>query len=227
MLEEVNQRLRDWVGSLLPDVAVALSAPVDEGVATHVSFYLLDLRPSSPASGPRRSPLQIQLGYLVSTWAAESEASDSLLLQLAFAAMEEPGFEVELATLPAQIWQSFRVLPRPAFMLRVPLRYERPLQPGVPVRSAVEIHASPLAALGGVLLGPNNQPIANARVELPGFRLVARTDNQGRFGFAGVPANVSGQRLLIQARGREFAVEANRNPGAREPLIIHINPEDV
>jgi hypothetical protein len=227
MIEDVDQRLKDWIGSLLPDIAVAMTAPVDEGSEPLVSLYLLDLSPSSPARGPRRSPLQIKLGYLVTTWAAAPETSHSLLFQLLFAAMQEPEFEVELTAPSGQFWQSCGVVPRPAFMLRVPLRFDRPEARVVPVRSAVEINAAPLAAMAGILMGPDNIPIANARVELPGLRLAAQTDNRGRFRFPGVPVNIGVHHLRVQARGSEFVVEARHNPGAPEPLIIHINPEDV
>ena len=73
MIEDVDQRLKDWVGTVLTDTAVSLSAPIDQGAEPLVGLYLLDMHPSPPAKGPRRRPLQILLRYLVTTSAEHPE----------------------------------------------------------------------------------------------------------------------------------------------------------
>lgn len=226
--EAVDQRLKDWVASLLPDRRISLSVPVGQSAEPLVGLYLLELQPSTPATTPvRRNPLQIRLGYLVTALAEYPEEAHRMLWTLAFAAMETPGFEVEMAPLSAELWQAFGVPPQPSFMLRVPLQYPRPAEPAHLVESAIELHASPMVSLTGMLLGPGDLPIANARVELPALRLFCRTDGQGRFRFAAVPSRDETCRFRIQARGREFAVDAECKAGDPEPLVIHINPGDV
>jgi hypothetical protein len=81
--------------------------------------------------------------------------------------------------------------------------------------------------MGGVLMGPNDIPIANARVELPAYHLASRTDAKGHFSFAALPGKSTVRRFLIRARGRDFAVDVERKAGDQEPLIIHINPGEV
>lgn len=226
-LEDPDQRLKDWVNALLPGTAVALSAPADQGAAPLVGLYLLDLHASPPAKGPRRSPQQIELGYLVTAWAPSPETSHSMLWALVFGAMEMAEFEVDLTPISSQLWQAFGVVPRPAFMLRLSLRRERPEEPVRLIKSAIELTASPMESMAGLLLGPHEIPIVNARVSLPGLRLTAHTDERGCFRFAAIPCTTAVQRFHIQARGREFMIEAHYRAGDLEPLIIHIDPEDV
>ena len=227
LVEDVDQRLKDWVGTVLTAAAVSLSPPVDQGVEPLVGLYLLDLHPSPPAKGPRRRPLQILLRYLVTTSAEHPEEAHSMLWTLVFAAMEEPGFEVDLEPVSASLWTAFGTFPRPAFVLRLPLRFARPQEDVKFVQAPIEMQHSPMAGMGGVLMGPNDIPIANARVELPAQHLTTRTDAQGRFWFAAVPAQPTVKRFRIQARGRDFAVEAEHQAGDQEPLIIHINPGEA
>ena len=227
MIEDVDQRLKDWVGTVLTGTAVSLSPPVDHGAEPLVGLYLLDLHPSPPAKGPRRRPLQILLRYLVTTSAEHPEAAHAMLWALVFAAMQEAEFDVDLEPVPASLWTAFGILPRPAFMLRVPLRFARPQEDVTFVQAPIEVQHLPLAGIGGVLMGPNEIPVANARVELPAHRLATRTDGQGRFWFAAVPAKPGVKHFRIQARGRDFAVETEHKAGDQEPLIIHINPGEV
>ena len=225
-IEDVDQRLKDWVGTVLTGAAVSLSPPADQGVEPLVGLYLLDLHPSPPAKGPRRRPLQIQLRYLVTTSAKQPEEAHSMLWALVFAAMEEPEFEVELEPVSSSLWTAFGAPPRPSFMLRLPLRFARQ-QKDVKFVQAIEMRHSPMAGLGGVLMGPNDIPIANARVELAAHHLSTRTDAQGRFRFAAVPAKPTVKHFRIQARGRDFAVEAECKAGDQEPLIIRIKPGEA
>lgn len=227
MIDDVDQRLKDWVGAVLSGTAVSMSPPVDQGVEPLVSLYLLDLHPSPPAKGPRRRPLQILLRYLVTTSAEHPEEAHSMLWTLIFAAMEEPGFEVDLEPVSAALWTAFGSLPRPAFMLRLPLRFARAQEDVKFVQAPIEMQHSPMVGMGGVLMGPNDIPIANARVELPAQHLATCTDAQGRFWFAAVPAKPAVKRFRVQARGRDFAVEAECKAGDQEPLIIHINPGEA
>lgn len=227
MIEDVDQRLKDWVGTVLTGTAVSLLPPLDQTAEPLVGLYLLDLHPSPPAKGPRRRPLQILLRYLVTTSAQQPEEAHSMLYSLVFAAMEEPGFEVDLEPVSPSLWTAFGSLPRPAFMLRLPLRLARPQEEVKFIQAPIEMQHSPMAGMGGVLMGPDDIPIANARVELPAQHLTTRSDAHGRFWFAAVPAKPTVKHFRIQARGRDFAVEVERKADDQEPLIIHINPGEA
>ncbi len=227
MIENADQYLKDWIGSVISDADISLSLPVEQSNRPMVSLYLLDLHPSPPAKGPRRTPLQIVFRYLVTSWAQRAEEAHALLSELVFAAMEHTELEVDLEPVPASLWQAFGILPGPAFMLRVPIRRERPATDVMLVNSGIEMKHSPMASLEGLLMGPDDIPIANAIVDLPAYHLATRTDSNGRFWFSGVPAKPAVKRFRIQARGRHFAVEAEPKAEGQGPIIINFNLGEV
>lgn len=139
MIDEVDQRLRAWVGRVLGEVPVSLGLPAHESVERGVGLYLLELGPAQQGQTMRRPRLRVSLCYLVTAGAGTPEEAHHLLGELIFAAMEEPAFEVDVAPVPVELWSALQVVPRPAFRLRVPLERERPvplLQPASPTRRA-------------------------------------------------------------------------------------------
>ena len=82
-----------------------------------------------------------------------------MLGMLVFAAMEHTEFEVELAPIPAQLWQAFGVVPRPAFMFRLPLRMERPESNVKRVLAPLAIRYSRTTSISGVVMGSRDLPI--------------------------------------------------------------------
>ncbi len=65
-------------------------------------------------------------------------------------------------------------------------------------------------------------PLAAATVELPSLQLAVTTDWRGRFAFPPVPADPPVKRLVVRARGRELAVDADL--AAEAPLTIRFAP---
>ena len=228
MIEEIDQRLSEWIGSVLAeDIEVSLLPPADVGDKKIVGLYLKDILPSAPTRGTRRPPLQVLLRYLVTVWAKSPKEAHHILGQLLFAAMEHAEYEVELEPIPAQVWQAFGTMPMPAFMLRLPLRVERPEKPVRLIRSPIEVQQSPLASMEGTILGPDEIPLANARVELSTHNLVARTDSKGRFNFPTVPTEPALKKVRVIARGRELFKEVDYTKIKQEPLIIHFDVLEV
>ena len=227
MIEDVDNRLRQWVASVLeaaaPDVEIRLTPPGDTGPKAAVSMFLLDLLPATPATTGRRPSLQITLRYLVSVSAERVEDAHRALGALVFAAMEHPEFEVELAPLPAELWSALGSTPRPGFLLRVPLRVER-AEPRVGrVTRAVEVRFTRTSELSGRLLGPLDVPLAAAEVEIPALRLVTRTDVHGYFRFPAVPLEPARRQVTVRARGLEKAVTVEREAADGEPVVIHFD----
>ena len=224
MIDQVDARLIDWVTTVTGGVAPSLAppsptnapAPTDSGV----SLYLLELSPTpaSPVSnnGARRLPLQIVLNYLVTTWAKEPQEAHRLLSVLAFAAMEVADFEVKLDPIPLAAWAAFPAQPRPSFILRVPLRLERPETPVKLVRKQIHVAFTPLVSLSGIVLTPDDVPVAGANVILPALNLSGHTDGQGRFYFPAVPVEPNTKLLSIRAKGQEQSIsitpDADNNP---------------
>ena len=224
VIDQLDQRLKDWVATVTGGIVPSL-APPDDAPQTDagVSLYLIQLSPASPSPAPngaRRLPLQFVVNYLVTTWAKQPEEAHRLLGQLAFAAMEVPDFEVSLEPIPLVAWTAFAARPRPAFILRTPLRMERPAPPTKLVRKPMEVKIGPLETLAGVVLTPDDIPVANAYVTLPNFELTERTDAHGRFRFPAVPVEPRAKLLSIRARGQEQRVTLSASDTDRSSLVI-------
>jgi len=136
--------------------------------------------------------------------------------------MENKDFQVELEPIPLTVWTAFGVPPQPSFVLRVPLRQERP-QPQTKLVRELRIQSSPVVSFHGLLLGPGDVPLSDCRIEMPALRLSTCTDYKGRFYFPSVPA-AGNKQLLVKAKGRELPVDSEDNhPDGGTPLVIHFN----
>ena len=228
MIEKVDQRLSEWIGSVLTgDIKVSLLPPEGPGDKKVVGLYLKDILPSAPTRGTRRPPLQVLLRYLITASAKNQVEAHKMIGQLLFAAMEHSEYEVELGPVPAEVWTAFGTIPMPAFMLCLPLRLERPEENLRLIRSPIEVHQSPLGSMEGTILGPEETPLTNARVELSTHNLVTRTDIKGRFIFPVVPTEPAQKRMRILARGRELSRDVDCAKIKQEPLIIHFDALEV
>ncbi len=137
--------------------------------------------------------------------------------------MSHPIYEVELDPLTIQEWKAFGIAPRPCFALRMPMRMQ-PLRRAEPTVSApIQLHTIPMVRLNGVVNGPQQIPLANARVALLNHNLSTLTDFKGRFSFAAVPATPATKQFRIQARGREAQMEVKLHEDITEPLIINFD----
>jgi hypothetical protein len=205
VIEQADVRLADWAGAVVGSgVQVALSAPVNGPSGAGVSLFLIDLVSLPPMRGQRRTPLQLALRYLVT---ASGAAEHRLLGDLVAAAMQEEDFEVLLAPTPPETWLALGAAPRPAFVLQVPVRKARP-EPAPPrVRGPLVVQGVALAPFAGVVLGPGDVPVANARVEVPSADAVAETDPLGRFQFANLPVEPRQKLVRVRARGRQIDVQ--------------------
>lgn len=222
MIDRTDRYLKEWVGAVANNAAVSLAVPSNASDEPGVGLYLLDLVPVPPARGVQLPPLQIALRYLVTTHAPAPEEAHRLLGTLVFAALENPEFDVDLAPLPATVWAAFGVAPRPSFLVRVPLRHERPQPPVSPVRMPLVVKQARPQSLRGVVLGPGNQPIAGAQVELSALELSTRTDTSGRFGFTVVPAPPHANRLRVRAKGQEVTVATEDALKNNASLVVHL-----
>lgn len=139
MIEDIDRQIVEWIGTVLTDVEISLMPPGDMGDKTLIGLYLKDILPSSPVHTHRRPPLQVSLRYLITSWDKDPVKAHRMLYQLLFAALEHDEYDVELKPLAAQVWRAFGLPPRPSFMLRLPLRFDRPDQTTHVVRSPVEV----------------------------------------------------------------------------------------
>lgn len=221
MIENIDQRIGVWAESVLAGVELSFAAPQALDKKPLIGVYLLDLLPAPSAPITRRRPLQIALRYLITTSAPAPEDAHRMLGMLAFAAMEEADFEVELEPLSATLWQAFGVPPRPSFRLCVPVVMERPEPVAPRVRRPVDVRHSPLTALAGLVLGPGDLPLPNIEVALPSVGLSTLTDAAGRFRFAPIPGDTATGHFRLRAKGTEVMVEPAPKPAG--PLILRFD----
>jgi hypothetical protein len=223
MIERVDQEIREWISSILTGVEVVLGLPSDDAKAGQIGLYLMDLSRSNSARVGKLPPYKIDLRYLVTARSPLMDEAHRLLGELVFAALqkpekEAPEFEVVVEPMPVEAWAALGVAPQPSFILRAPLRLERP-EPALPVvREPVVLHPSPMRALSGVVYESGGMPIMGARVEILTLGIATRTDESGRFRFAGVPS--TGQlKLLVQAKGQTKEIDYSIGD---EPLEIRL-----
>ena len=222
MIDEVDQRLKAWVGRIAGDVPVFLGVPDREALERGVCLYLLELGPAPPARGGRRVPLQISVCYLVTTGDASPEKAHRMLGELVFAAMEEADFEVDLSPVPGTVWAGMRVAPRPGFRVRLPVRRERAEPTVHRVRFPVVTQLVPSETLLGCVVGPGDVPVPGALVELPSLRLTTRTDARGCFRFSRVPPVATLGRLEVRAKGELLALGPEALAAGPQPLLIRL-----
>lgn len=224
MIDAIDRELLEWLNATAPKTSVSLAAPAaDASDKPLVSCYLLALATAPPTRGLASggpAPQQFALRYLISVSAATPEDAHRVLGPLVFAAMDRPGCEVELDMLPADLWLALGVAPRPAFMLRVPLRLARPKPTAGIVLHPIVINHSALRSLSGRLVGPGDVPLAGARLELPALHLSTCSDHRGHFTFPPIPADPLPKELMITARGRVLRVAPQQHLGDDHTLTI-------
>lgn len=227
MIDQVDGRLKEWVTKTLGrPVTVCFSSPASEPADCGVHLFLFELRDDPPARGSRRPPLQVSLRYLVTTWASAPEDAHRMLGELLFAAMADPELEVELEPLPAAFWSALGASPQPSFILRLPVRVERP-EPDVQyVRHPLALWPVHTRSLQGIVLTPENVPLVGATVELPAVGLATHTDANGKFLFPTIPTEPPIQEVCVRAKGREVTVSLDASIG-ESPLVIRFHAFDA
>lgn len=222
MIDEVDQRLKAWVGHVIGETPVSLAVPAQGSREQGVSLYLLELGALPPARTGRRVPLQFCVCYLITVGDESPERAHRLLGELVFAALEAPEFQVELAPVPVELWAALGVAPQPAFRLRLPVRRER-AEPNIArVRAPLVVQSSPSEALLGCVVGPGDIPIPGAVVELPTLNLSTRTDARGFFRFPFVPPLKTLGALEVRAKGEVLHVESEALASSEGPLVIRL-----
>ena len=225
MVDDIDQSLKDWIGTVIPGIAVTFDAPGDGKAASRgISVYLLEVLQALPPSTLKRSPLQLTLRYLITTSADSAGDAHKMIGQLALAALDHSGFVVEAESLPIELWRAFGIAPRPSLVLRVPLRQERPEPKAKPVLSPMRVKVSGISSFFGVLLArPGDLPLADAAVEVPSLGLRTRSDWKGRFSFPSVPSELP-LNMRIRAKGKEFQLRVEEpHPVPENPLTIPLD----
>lgn len=227
MIDEIDRRLKSWIDEMLDEVEVSLDAPVEGKQGNGVNAYLLELSPKRSERTLKREPLQISLRYLLTTWAPSPEKAHRLLADLLFAAMNQSEFEVDIEPVTLDTWKVLGLRPRPAFYLTTPLRRDLPEEVVPRVAQPISVQMLPKAAFHGRVIGPGDQPLMGAQVELRSLNRTVYTDTHGRFVLSGVPADPTLKKIHVKAREWQTTVKVADMHGPEKPLIIHLGQTEV
>jgi hypothetical protein len=143
MIDQADERMLEWVRTVVPDVPVAIAPPPAPDDGAGVRIHLLSIQPVAAIRGMKRPALELALRYLVTTTADDEGEAHRWLGALAFAAMEVAEWQVEREPLSAELWRAFGVAPRAAFVATVPLRRERPEREAPLVTQPLVLHSTP------------------------------------------------------------------------------------
>jgi hypothetical protein len=229
MIDAVDDRLTAWIRSAVGEVPVTLDPPSRVGESgaggesgePSVVCFLLALEEDPPTRATRGAPPhQFMLRYLVTVDGAEPKAAHRVLGELVFAALEEEELKVEFPAPGALDWRALGASPRPAVLLKVPVRRARPERPVTRVTEPLVLTASPMVAMEGSVLGPGDTPLPGARVRLPSLQLAATTDRRGRFRFPAVPAEPRVKHLEVNAKRSSLRLAAEWPRRDGDPLVI-------
>jgi hypothetical protein len=224
MTDPSDAGLTAWAKDVLPGVEVSLATPVSTALTERgVNLYLLELRSRPAMRGSARDPLQLALNYLVRTWAPDPADAHAMLLDLCFAAMEEPDFDVDLDPVRPEMWQALGVVPGPAFRLSVPVRRARPQPVTRPVLHPLQIEGSTLGSVGGWVRTPDDLAIPGATVEVPALERQSLTDRHGHFRIEAIPAAPGRLEIRVRAKGREAWATVGAKDD-RDAVLIRLDP---
>jgi hypothetical protein len=226
MIDSIDKQLREWVRSIAKGVHVDLAAPQSTAKETAVSCYLLDVQNAVPGYRGHPRSFELSLRYLITVAGPNAEEAHRVFGNLIVAAMARADWQVEIRPLEPAFWAAFGVAPRPALFLRCPLGVSRPHRVQR-VRHLAEVRLAPVAVLSGVVVTPDDVPIARARVEIAGTEAVTFTDQDGHFQLSALPPRDEDDStpLRVTAKGVEVLVaDATR---ASKPLVIRLEPKET
>lgn len=215
-----------WVRGV-SDAEISFEPPSTEhDKGSGIGLYLLEMRGDLPLSPARPDTRQLELSYLVTTWADSADDASQLLIDLCFAAMDQPDMDVELEPPETNLWQALGVPPQAAFRVNVPLRRGRAAPDTRPVLRPLMIQAAGLISITGYVRTPTDSAVPEARVEIPILGRAATTDGKGAFRLDGIPNDKRPVRIRVRARGREVTRELGGDDD-RSYVVITIDPTEA
>jgi hypothetical protein len=229
MIDEIDRRLKEWISTVIDSqFAVSFEHPGAERNQSAVSVYLYNMEYSTPNSATREIPFQISLSYLLTVQSEDQVESHKCLGKILYAAKSQSDMEVGFPALPAQFWQAMGTAPLPHFSLHMPLVVPRETERCPIIKAQPHIDIGAIIHITGVVVGPFDQPIPDAKIMLPHSKTVVYTDNKGLFSIA---ADANSQRAFsckIDAKGKQFSVSVPmqqilKTPHA--PFTIHLDLE--
>ncbi len=217
--DDVTRSLCEWVEFVLPDVPVAVRSLAEPDPRKGIDIRLLTAIPV-PMPRTDRSTATLRLDYLATITLDDPLAEHRCLGELLFAAVGHADLQVMPAEQAARMRGDFKLPGATGIVFSLQLRREREVTIAPLVRRPLVVEGTGIRPLAGIVLGPDDTPVADAIVELPALNLSAITDHRGRFAFAGTPAN--GPLRLTATKNR---VKVGLDTSTDGPVTIRIPME--
>ncbi|RLP85439.1 carboxypeptidase-like regulatory domain-containing protein [Micromonospora sp. CV4] len=222
-IETATAELAAWLTSAAGQT-VPIGPPRTDGDAAGLTLWPLELRPArqTRTSGAVREPYRFTVRYLL---CVTGPAGLPRLDRVLTAATRDGRYPVVLEAGEAPLWTAFGAAPRPGLLIDVPAQVEHPTPAAPPVLQPLRLRQLGLRTLTGRVVGPEEQPLAAMRVELPGTSSVTRTDPDGRFLIVGVPHDPDHPGpVRLRLTGRGLVLTAEVDPAEPDIVIVCAPP---
>ncbi|MDG4810328.1 carboxypeptidase-like regulatory domain-containing protein [Micromonospora sp. WMMD1120] len=189
-----------------------------------LTLWPMELRPTrqTRSSGAVREPYRFTIRYLL---CVTGPAGLARLDRVLTAATREGVYPVTLDAGDPPLWTAFGATPRPALLIDVPAQVDHPTPAAPPVLRPLRLRHLTVRSLSGRVVGPEEQPLAAMRVELPATGAATRTDPQGRFRIAGVPDDPEHPGpVRLRLTGRGLVLTADVDPAEPDIVIVCAPP---
>lgn len=228
MIDEIDFRLKKWIATVIDSTfQVSFDHPGKIENKPTVSVYLFNLDNSMPASVAREIPFQVNLSYLLTVQSSNQMESHQTLGKLLFAAKDQSDFEVGFHSLPSGFWRAFGTVPLPYFIIRLQLIKQRKEEQVPRIIEPPRIDIGNLTSLDGIVLGPNNIPIAAAKITLDHSKTIFYTDKNGCFSIATDLTSRKSFNCKIDAKGKKFSISVPFEETQYKPITIHLDTIEV
>ncbi|MFG1649703.1 carboxypeptidase-like regulatory domain-containing protein [Micromonospora sp. NPDC049275] len=222
-IETATAELAAWLTSAA-GTTVPIGPPRAYGDVDGLTLWPLELRPAQQtrSSGAVREPYRFTVRHLL---CVAGPAGPALLDRVLTAATSDGSYPVVLEAGDAPLWSAFGAVPRPALLIDVPAQVDHPTPAAPPVLQPLRLRQLSMRTLAGRVVGPEDQPLAAMRVELPGTASATRTGPDGRFLLVGVPHDPEHPGpVRLRLRGRGLVLTADVDAGEDDIVIVCAPP---
>lgn len=216
--DDMTRALCEWASTAVPELTwevARLAAPLQEKGG---GIRLLRVAPEPAPREVRNRTQQVWLDYLVTLRHDDPLLEQRYLAELVFSCTKAAAYRVDPDALP---WLRDLGLPATAaFVLRAPLKRIEVLLPAALVRFPHRLEYADIAVFEGLVLGPDEVPIAGARIDADGLPSMA-TDARGRFRLVG--GSVGSAPMNVRVRARDVEARTDIRPGVI--AVVHLPVE--
>ena len=181
---EATRAISEWIASALPGIPVAVQSASDWQSRKGSTIRLLSANPVPTSNGSRQA-FSLQLDYLVSLAMDDVVEEHDALCELLFAALDRTDFQILEQHEAMALRREFEVPAGAHLFLSINLQRQKQITRAPAVIRPLVVKTAPVTVIQGIVLGPQDTPLVDVRVELPALNLATLTDFAGRFRLTG------------------------------------------